>query len=94
VAISETDRAQHGTDDAEALLQKWLVLGDSERRWRLPDETNLGHLEARIKAAIRSAEPLAIEVVGDGHALHTVVLNGRAAPFVEIYAFSDATGPA
>jgi hypothetical protein len=37
------------------------ILAVNGLQWRLRSETNLDHLEAQIKAAMRSGEPFAIE---------------------------------
>jgi hypothetical protein len=85
MATPEIDGAVPDPTSATArpLTQKWLAFGDSAASWRLPDDTNLDHLEALIKAAMRSADPLAIEVQDDTTTNRTcLVLNGRALPFV------------
>ena len=61
---------------------KWLVLGESGARWRLPDETNVDHLEIEIRAAIRSGTPLSIEVEDDSAGRCCIVLNGRSLTYV------------
>jgi hypothetical protein len=38
-----------------AAVSKWLVVGDSGARLRLPDDTNLERLEIVIRAAIGAA---------------------------------------
>jgi len=84
MAVSEV----HGTPARPAAAAavvptpKWLVIGESGARWRLPDETNLDHLEVVIRAAIRSGEPLSIEVEDDSVARTCIVLNGRSLAFV------------
>lgn len=64
-------------------VSKWLALGGES--WRLPDATNLDHLEALIKSAMRGGDSLTVEVRCDGMAKRrTLVLNGQALPFVEL----------
>jgi hypothetical protein len=65
--------------------QKWLTLGESGASWRLPDDANLDHVEALIKAAMRGSDPLSIEVQSDSPAHRTwLLLNGKALPFVAL----------
>ena len=61
---------------------KWLVLGESGARWRLPDETNVDHLEIVIRAAIRTGTALSIEVEDDSAGRCCIVLNGRSLTYV------------
>jgi hypothetical protein len=73
------------SDDGASSTCKWLEVGgeQAERRWRLPDDTNLDVLEAQIKAAMSSGEPIGVEVLPDAPSTRrTIVLNGRAMPFV------------
>jgi len=65
-----------------ATTPKWLVLGESGARWRLPDETNVDHLEIVIRAAIRTGTPLSIEVEEDSTGRSCIVLNGRSLTYV------------
>lgn len=85
VTISETTEswAEPASIAAPASMQKWLTLGESRVSWQLPDDTSLDLLEALIKAAMRSGDPLTVEVEGAqrGHRV-SLVLNGRAMPFV------------
>jgi hypothetical protein len=66
---------------------KWIASGDSNALWRLPDDANLEHLEAMIKAAFRGGEPLAIEVLdADDPAIRSsLIMNGRALPHVVLF---------
>jgi hypothetical protein len=85
VATSSVESALPGPDSGApaAGTQKWLELGDSGARWRLPDDADVNYLEAVIKAAMRGGEPLTIEVRGDDPAIRSyVVLNGKALGFV------------
>jgi hypothetical protein len=76
-------RAELVLDVAPPLTQKWLTLSESDASWRLPEGTNLDHLEALIKAAMRSGDPLDVEVEGESPAHRMcLLLNGRALPFV------------
>jgi hypothetical protein len=62
--------------------EKWLTLSASDASWRLPDDANLDHLEALIKAAMRSSDPLTVEVQGETPAHRMcLLLNGSALPF-------------
>ena len=61
---------------------KWLVLGESGARWRLPDDTNVDHLEIVIRAAIRTGTALSIEVEDDSAGRSCIVLNGRSLTYV------------
>lgn len=62
---------------------KWLVVAESGARWRLPDETNLEHLEIVIRAAMRGGAPLSIEVENDA-GRSCIVLNGRTLTYVAL----------
>ena len=61
---------------------KWLAVGESGARWRLPDDTNLDLLEVRIRASMRSGEPLSIEVEDATEGRRCIVLNGRSLTYV------------
>jgi hypothetical protein len=85
MAVSRLDGipAEPAAADEAPASPKWLMLGEAGMRWRLPDDTNLDHLEVMIRAAIRGGEPVSIEVQGDGTALRScLVLNGRSLRFV------------
>jgi hypothetical protein len=74
--------------------RSFLKFGDSQ--WQLRGTTNLDHLEARIKAAMRSGEALDIEIEAgrDGASSARVVLNGRALPYVELWNEDERSGEA
>jgi hypothetical protein len=76
------------SDDSASSTRKWLEVGSeqTEQRWRLPDDANLEFVEAHIKAAMRSGEAYAVEVLCDAATLRrTIVLNGRAMPLVVLF---------
>jgi hypothetical protein len=61
-------------------------------QWRLHTDTNLDHLEAQIKAAMRSGDPFAIETDApdaNGHSAR-IVLNGHAVPYVVLWQQAEA----
>ena len=73
------------TSSAEpATVRGYLAVNGLQ--WRLRNDTNLDHLEAQIKAAMRSGDPFAIETdaPGDGRSAR-IVLNGHALPYVVLW---------
>ena len=63
---------------------KWLSFsGGGEQSWLLRGDTNLALLEAHIKAAMRSGEPLEVELQPDDPTTQSrVILNCHALAFV------------
>jgi hypothetical protein len=63
---------------------KWLSFGpDGEQRLMLRGETNLSMVEVQIKTAMRSGEPLVIELQGDDPTTQSrIILNCDVLPFV------------
>jgi hypothetical protein len=83
MAVSELGGTPAESAPAAApATSKWLALGESGARWRLPDETNLDLLEVMIRASMRSGEPLSIEVEDDTAGRRCIVLNGRSVMWV------------
>jgi hypothetical protein len=71
--------------DEPAPVRGYLAVNGLQ--WRLRNDTNLDHLEAQIKAAMRSGDPFAIETEApdtDGRSAR-IVLNGHALPYVVLW---------
>ena len=85
MAISEASEVQVDLVSAAAppTTEKWLTLAQADASWRLSEDQNLDLLNALIKAAMRSGDPLTVEVQGETptHRI-SLILNGRALPFV------------
>jgi hypothetical protein len=64
---------------------KWLSFGDSTDRFLLLEDVSVSMLELQIKAAMRSGDPLSIEVQAQvEETTRHVILNPRVLPYVVV----------
>ena len=85
---ADTSNINRPTEPAHA--RGYLAVNGQQ--WRLRNDTSLDHLEAQIKAAMRSGDPLAVETdapTRDGQSAR-IVLNGHALPYVVLWEQADS----
>ena len=64
---------------------KWLSFGDSTDRFLLLEDVSVSMLELQIKAAMRSGDPLSIELQPEVEGTNRhVILNPRVLPYVVV----------
>lgn len=85
---------QFGADDSNetpdlAPVRSYLAVNGLQ--WRLRSDASLDHLEAQIKAAMRSGDPFAVETDAPSAGAQSarIVLNGHALPYVVLWEQTD-----
>jgi hypothetical protein len=68
-----------------APLRSYLAVNGFQ--WRLRTDANLDHVEAQVKAAMRSGDPFAVETdpQAAGGESARIILNGHALPYVLLW---------
>lgn len=70
-------------------MPKFLMLStDTSQNWRLPDETPVDSLRARIEEAMTNSEvirvPVVVPVTRTETAISEVLLNGKTLPYAAV----------